>query len=93
MLPTMQIGTEGFPCSPWGNQELGQQIELIMDSFPQLDPLFKGPNQPISPQEEADITQKLSIAYKNSEHGVQSPELCRISHSIVKLLEHNDCKG
>ena len=45
-------------------------------------PLFKRPEEKLSPSEEADITQELADAYRQNEIGEKQPEFRRIVEKV-----------
>jgi hypothetical protein len=47
------------------------------------DPLFKPAQDPLTPEDEAEITRRLAEAYQEQEEAEKTPELQR----IVKLVE------
>ena len=49
-------------------------------------PLFKNPQDPLSPREEAEITQELADAYRQNEIGEKRPEFRRIVENVEKQL-------
>lgn len=51
------------------------------------DPLLKTPRDPLSPEEEAELTRRLSEAYLEAEASSAEPVFKRIQHKISVLLE------
>lgn len=49
-------------------------------------PLFKHPEEKLSPSEEADITQELAEAYRQNEIGEKQPEFRRIVENVEKRI-------
>lgn len=54
-------------------------------------PLFKHPEEKLSPREEAEITQELAAAYRQNELAENRPEFRRIVENVEKriLIEGN----
>ena len=55
-------------------------------------PLFKHPEEKLSPREEAEITQELADAYRQNEIGEKCPEFRRIVENVEKELLKIDTK-
>ena len=49
-------------------------------------PLFKPPQEPLSPSEEAEITQELAEAYRQNELNEKRPEFRRIVENVEKRI-------
>ena len=49
-------------------------------------PLFKHPEENLSPSEEAEITQELAEAYRQNELGEKLPEFRRIVENVEKRI-------
>lgn len=49
-------------------------------------PLFKPPQEPLSPSEEAEITQELAEAYRQHEQSEKQPEYLRIAENVKKRI-------
>ena len=53
-------------------------------------PLFKPPQDPLSPSEEAEITRELAEAYRQHEISEKQPEYLRIAENIKnRILKEN----
>ncbi|MEI6337963.1 MAG: hypothetical protein WCQ57_05185 [Verrucomicrobiota bacterium] len=55
-------------------------------------PLFKRPEEKLSPREEAEITQELADAYRQNEIGEKQPEFRRIVEKVkstMSLIKQN----
>ena len=54
-------------------------------------PLFKRPEEKLSPSEEAEITQELADAYRQNEISEKRPEFRRIVENVEKrILKENN---
>ncbi len=53
-------------------------------------PLFKSPEETLSPNEEAEITQELAEAYRQAEIDEQKPEFRRIVENVAKLIKQGN---
>ena len=49
-------------------------------------PLFKKPDEKLSPQEEVELTQELARAYRQNELGENQPEFKRIAKNIEERI-------
>ncbi len=49
-------------------------------------PLFKNPDEKLSPREEAEITQELAAAYRQNEIVEKQPEFRRIVKNVEKRI-------
>jgi len=49
-------------------------------------PLFKHPDEKLSPREEAEITQELADAYRQNEIGEKQPEFRRIVEKVEEQI-------
>ena len=54
-------------------------------------PLFK-PEDPLSPREEAEITQELADAYRQNEASEKQPEFRRIAENVRKQIQQENKK-
>jgi hypothetical protein len=50
-------------------------------------PLFKRPDEPLSPLEEAEITKELAEAYRLNENCEKQPEFKRIAENIKNQIQ------
>lgn len=55
-------------------------------------PLFKPPQDPLSPGEEAEITQELAEAYRQHEISENHPEYLRLLQNIQKRIQKENNK-
>lgn len=56
-------------------------------------PLFKHPEEKLSPREEEEITQELADAYRQNEIGEKQPEFRRIVENVKqRILEESQNK-
>ena len=55
-------------------------------------PLFKDPQDPLSPREEAEITQELADAYRQNEASEKQPEFRRIAENVRKQIQQENKK-
>lgn len=49
-------------------------------------PLFKNPEEKLSPQEEEEITQELALAYQQNELSEKQPQFRRIVENVGKRI-------
>jgi len=49
-------------------------------------PLFKPPQDPLTPREEAEITRELAEAYRQNEISEKQPEFRRIVENVKKRI-------
>ena len=50
-------------------------------------PLFKSPEEKLSPSEEAELTQELVDAYRQNEIGEKKPEFQRIVEKVKRRIQ------
>ena len=55
-------------------------------------PLFKPTEDPLSPREEAEITQELADAYRQNEASEKQPEFRRIAENVRKQIQQENKK-
>ena len=55
-------------------------------------PLFKPSQDPLSPREEAEITQELADAYRQNEASEKQPEFRRIVENVRKQIQQENKK-
>jgi hypothetical protein len=52
------------------------------------DPIFKGTESPLSPEEDQEITARLAAAYKEYDEGTDDPETQNIIRRVEEKLRH-----